>query len=77
MKIELLFFGQLKDIVGCQNIEFEHNGDIASLKEILYQRFPSLKNSKFSVAMNNRLVMDHNFIEQNAEIAFMPPFSGG
>ena len=77
MKIEILFFGQLTDMVGCTTLLLDNPGDILQLKEQLFLKFPLLKSVKFTIALNNQLVINDQSIPENSTIAFMPPFSGG
>lgn len=77
MTIEILFFGQLTDKTGCSSMHLDNPGSIDLLKEQLFQKFPELKNAKFTIAINNRLIIKDQIILENSTIAFMPPFSGG
>ena len=77
MTIEVMFFGQLTDITGSSKISVENVTDTDSLKQKLFQQYPSLSAAKFRVAVDNKLINDNARIEQGAKIAFMPPFSGG
>lgn len=77
MKIEILFFGQLTDKTGCSHMQLDNPGTIGQLKEQLFHQFPELKNAKFTIAINNRLIIEDQIILENSTIAFMPPFSGG
>ena len=77
MKIEILFFGQLTDKTGCNTMQLGNPGTIGQLKEKLFYQFPELKNAKFTIAINNRLIIEDQIILENSTIAFMPPFSGG
>lgn len=77
MTIEVMFFGQLTDITGSSKISVEDVTDTDSLKQKLFQQYPSLAAAKFRVAVDNKIIRDNTSIGQGAKIAFMPPFSGG
>ena len=77
MSIEILFFGQLTDITACSSIVMENPGSIGQLKNTILQKFPELNHSKFTIALNNKMVQDDSAILDNSKIALMPPFSGG
>lgn len=77
MKIEILFFGQLTDQTGCSSLHLENPGTIVQLKEQLFSQFPALVSAKYTIALNNRLVVEDQIISENSTIAFMPPYSGG
>lgn len=77
MQIEVLFFGQLTDKVGCHRTMIANPGNIAAFKEAIETAYPLLKNAKYMVALNNKMVSDDNTIQNLDKIALMPPFSGG
>jgi sulfur-carrier protein len=77
MNIEVLFFGQLADITGCSSMMMENPGTVAELKNQVVIRFPALIESKFVIAVNNKMSKEDELITDNSKIAFMPPFSGG
>jgi molybdopterin synthase sulfur carrier subunit len=77
MSVEILFFGQLTDKTGCSTLHLDNPGSIAALKSELFEKFPSLKDAKFTIALNNKLALENELIIENTKIALMPPFSGG
>lgn len=77
MKIELLLFGQIRDIVGDFHLDMEFSGDTDNLRKELLHRFPSLKGVKFALALDNKLVAGNQVIPAHCKVAVMPPFSGG
>ena len=77
MIIEVQFFGQLIDKTGKSSIQIEHTASLTQLKKTLFSDFPLLKDSKFIIAINNKMVTEHSAIPEDAKIALMPPFSGG
>lgn len=77
MKTEILFFGQLTDITQCNSIRMDHIHDSEELQKKLFETFPQLKNSKFMIAVNNKIIRSNTEILPDSKIAIMPPFSGG
>lgn len=77
MGVEIIFFGQLTDKVGSANLIMDNPGNIEALKKVLFERFPLLIQSKFTIAINNKIVLDNVTINEQDKIALMPPFSGG
>lgn len=70
-------FGQLCDIVGSNLFEI---GDVADTDELLQQlqaEYPALKNSKYTIAVNRNLIQLNTPLQKDAEVALLPPFSGG
>ena len=70
-------FGQLHDIVGSSLIKIENAADTDELIQQLQLKYPALKNSKYKVAVNKNIIQSSTALQQDAEIALLPPFSGG
>jgi len=70
-------FGQLADIVGSSTCSIDHVADTASLQQMLFTKYPLLKQKKFMVALNNKIIKENTPIGEAAAIALLPPFSGG
>lgn len=77
MKIELLFFGQLTDKTGVASAVIDNPGSVEMLKQKLNELYPGLNNVKFTIAINNKMAADNESINNHAQVACMPPFSGG
>lgn len=70
-------FGQLVDLIGnnCVEVADVNNTDI--LAEQLQMKYPALKNSKYKIAVNRNVIQSSTSLNDDAEIALLPPFSGG
>lgn len=77
MQIEVLFFGQLTDKVGCSKTMINNPGTIAAFKKAIVETYPLLKQSKYTITLNNKIAVDSELIQEQDTIALMPPFSGG
>jgi molybdopterin synthase sulfur carrier subunit len=77
MELELMYFGQLTDITGCSMQQLPMVLDTDALRQWLYAQYPAMRQAKFMIAINNKLVSGNVAIPEGARIAFMPPFSGG
>ncbi len=77
MKIQIKFFGQLAEITGKPTIEVDavNNTDLL-IKKMLID-FPKLKDCKFQVSVNHKLLKEKQVLESGSEVAFLPPFAGG
>lgn len=76
--MRVIFYGQLQDIVGSNEIEIDHSLlDITALKSYLNERYPDLNSIPYLVAIDDALIQDHHLIESSSTVVFMPPFSGG
>lgn len=78
-KLEILFFGKLKESWNTNKINIESNcNDIESLyTELLKQASDIPHKPSIKVAINDEFVNWNSSIKDNDTIAFLPPASGG
>lgn len=81
MRVRVLFFGGLKEIVGASadSLEIPADSTLASLFESYCQRFETLRPRGPSIlfARNGEFATPETALADNDEIAFLPPVSGG
>ena len=78
MKTTLRFFGPLTDIFPASiDIEIETPTSLEELEERLRQDFPKLEGWNLKIAVDQKIASSDTIIEEAAEIALLPPFSGG
>jgi sulfur-carrier protein len=70
-------FGQLEDITQANEIALEAVNDTEQLLQLLFEKYPALKEKKFKVAINKKMIKEKTMLQSNDEIALLPPFSGG
>jgi molybdopterin synthase sulfur carrier subunit len=70
-------FGMVAEKMGKATMEIENPGNTEALKNQLLEQFPALKSMKFSLAVNKRMVSEDSELGPGAEVALLPPFSGG
>ena len=77
MKINIIVFGQLTDIIGNDNLVVSDTKDTDSLMEQLHKLYPALADIKFLTAVDKQLITANTILTNNSTIALLPPFSGG
>jgi molybdopterin converting factor subunit 1 len=81
MRVRVLFFGVLKDIVGRSEdaIEIAPEATISGLFESYAERFATLRDKRSSIvfARNREFAPASTRLNENDEVAFLPPVSGG
>jgi molybdopterin synthase catalytic subunit len=81
MRVRVLFFGQLKDIVGLDQDEAElsDGARVEDLFERYGRRFPKLAEFRPSIAasVNQEYADWRESLSSGDEVAFLPPVSGG
>ena len=70
-------FGELNDIIMKEDFSIDDVIDTNELKKNLYELFPELQKKKFAVAVNKQIINENVALQADAEIALLPPFSGG
>ena len=72
-------FGKLTDIIREEETVVPRVSGWFELQSYLFHKYPSLKEEKFTVALNLSIKnREEDFtISENDEISLMPPFSGG
>ncbi len=77
MQVNVLLFGMIKDIAGGNTILLNDVGDTNGIIEQLRLRFPQLHDTKYAIAVNRIVIQTNTKLTENAEVAVLPPFSGG
>jgi molybdopterin synthase sulfur carrier subunit len=75
--IKVLLFGMIKDIVGDNTIAVNEVNDTNELINKLHSMFPPLAGAQYIIAVNRDIIQENTALQQNAEVALLPPFSGG
>lgn len=75
--IHIKAFGMVAEKIGTAELTMDHFQDSDALLDALNHKFPELKSIKFSFAINKKMISVKQEIPENAEIALLPPFSGG
>jgi len=81
MRVRVLFFGRVKEIVGRaeETSDVEDGADLGSLFHSYARRFPQLAEMERStvLARNQKIAGRSEFLADGDEVAFLPPVSGG
>ena len=80
MQLKIKAFGITREIIGQKEsmVELADGSSVLTLKAELEARFPDLKGLKsLFIAVNNKYEEDGAKLNENDEIALIPPVSGG
>ncbi|MGB3016922.1 MAG: MoaD/ThiS family protein [Ignavibacteria bacterium] len=77
MNISVLFFGQIADIAGNDNLDISNVDTSNELKSRLCELYPALNEITYSVAVNKEIVQTNTALKDGDTVALLPPFSGG
>ena len=75
--VNVLFFGQLTELLQVQHLSVYNVADTASLQAQLAERFPALQHTKYMLALDMQTIVENTVLKDGSTVAFMPPFSGG
>ncbi|WP_166336608.1 MoaD/ThiS family protein [Sphingobacterium chungjuense] len=75
MKIRVLSFGGLVEIIGKENmIEAIDTDQVVSHLE---QTYPALAGRKYVLAINEQMKTENTLLQESDVVALLPPYSGG
>ncbi len=81
MRIRVLLFGQLKDIVGQQEqcLDLQPGADLASVVTHYAEKFPAFKplSSAIACSINQEYASASDILREGDEVGLLPPVSGG
>lgn len=81
MQVKVLFFGQLKDVVGAaeDQVELPAGASVGDLVLRYQQRYPRWEQFQpvLAVAVNQEYTDAAARLQAGDEVAFLPPVSGG
>lgn len=77
MTIQILSFGRLKEFVQDGSLELKEATDTDGFNQLLQAQFPALKDMKYAIAVNQKMVTGNTALPAGATVALLPPFSGG
>jgi sulfur-carrier protein len=75
--INILLFGVIKDMTGGNSIMLNEVNDTNELVAKLQAMFPRLTGAEYIIAVDRNIIRENTVLGPNAEVALLPPFSGG
>jgi molybdopterin converting factor subunit 1 len=81
MLVSVKLFARAKDIAGVDTVSIEvpEQATVAEVRQRLASAYPALKSLlwRSALAVNNEFADDATVLPANAELALLPPVSGG
>jgi molybdopterin synthase sulfur carrier subunit len=79
MTLNVKYFGAITDVTGKNEETFQSDSDVY-LKEMqtkLEEQYPKIKSITYSIAVNQTVQNGDVRLNDNDELALLPPFAGG
>jgi molybdopterin converting factor small subunit len=79
MTLQVMYFGMTAEATGrpLEQIEIEEQLTARELQNLLHQRYQSLSQLEYKLAVNRKIGAEDHPILPGDEIALLPPFAGG
>jgi molybdopterin synthase sulfur carrier subunit len=77
MKVTILAFGKLADLLPQQEWEMTDLETAGSARRQIEEQFPALKNMRYRIAVDKKIATDDTPLGHHSVVALLPPFSGG
>lgn len=72
-----MVFGNIAEMVGSSEIKISNVNSKDELIKALNAQFPTLSGTKYVVAVDRKISMQNDVLNEQTEIALIPPYSGG
>ncbi len=77
MKIKILFFGNLTEVIGSNELSLSDIEHTDGLNNNLQYDYPELKAMTYRIAVNQEIINGNISLKDGDEVALLPPFAGG
>ena len=77
MKIKILTFGKIAEILPEQSLELDGVETTLALRMYLEAKHPNLKDLRYLMAVDKKIAAQDSPLEDQSVVALLPPFSGG
>lgn len=67
----------IQEKIGLTKETFIVEGELLNFKNWIEDKYPFLKNLPYKIAVNNEIVQNEVVINQDVNIALLPPYAGG
>lgn len=77
--ISIKYFGIISSTIDKseEQVEIENSATVTKLKSILTEKYPEIEKMKFKLAVNCEIAEDKLVLQNDDEVALLPPYAGG
>jgi sulfur-carrier protein len=77
MKVLVLFYGVLEEVVRTDSMIIDEAKTTDELIKKIIKKYPDIQGYKYNISLNNRFVRNDMILNDGDEIALIPPYEGG
>jgi molybdopterin synthase sulfur carrier subunit len=77
MQVKVLFFGVLAEVTGTNCKHYNEVKSLGDLKLRIRDDFPEISHYNYRFSLNSAIIDDDPELNDEDEVALMPPFAGG
>lgn len=77
MEVNVLAFGKIADLMAAREWKMQGVSSTAEIREQLEATHPGLRGMSYLIAIDKKVVTSDTTLKDGAEVALLPPFSGG
>ena len=77
MNIKLLTFGIIKEIMENDKTDYKSVKTSDDLIRLIENKYPKIKSLNYQISVNQELINSNTILNNNDEVAVLPPFAGG
>lgn len=77
MEINILAFGKIADVTASRQWKMKAVGTTDQVRQELEATYPDLRGMQYLMAIDKKIVTADTPLQDGAEVALLPPFSGG
>lgn len=77
IKIKVLFFGQLAEQCGVNQLELQNLDSTNDVMDNLKLKFEVLKSNNFQMALDKEIIHENISLSGEHTLALLPPYAGG
>jgi len=75
--VKVMMFGQLEQLTKHKVLEISDVQDTDSVRAKVSEQFPQIKGLNYLLALNQEIVAENRLLNDQDELALLPPFAGG
>ncbi|EMR03673.1 MoaD/ThiS family protein [Cesiribacter andamanensis] len=77
MEVNILAFGRIAELTAAREWKMQGVRSTEEVRQQLEATYPALQGMRYALALNKKIITADTPLSEGAELALLPPFSGG